>query len=87
MSDETRSLKSQLVRLIALFVVVGVAQLTFAVLILTNGWDTYLFLMTMIAGILLNMILVISTAGSIMKKTSAGKTPMLQKQDGRIEPN
>jgi hypothetical protein len=66
MSDEKRNLKSQLARLIALFVVVGVVQLTFAVVILTRGWDTYLFLMTMIVGMILNMITIVYSANSIM---------------------
>lgn len=68
MSDEKRNLKSQLVRLIALFVVVGVAQLTFAVVILTHGWDTYWFLITMIAGMILNMIIIVYSANGIMNK-------------------
>jgi hypothetical protein len=49
-----------------LFVVVGVAQLTFSVLVLTEGWSRYWFLYIMIAGVALNTALIIYTVNSIM---------------------
>jgi hypothetical protein len=68
LSDEKRNLRSPLVRLIVLFVAVGVAQLAFAVLILIEDRSTYWFLTIMIVGMLMNMGVIVYTAGSILKK-------------------
>lgn len=70
MSGEKRggpNLTSQLVIPVALFVVVGIAQITFAVLVLTEGRSTYWFLTIMVVGMLLNMGIVY-TASSIIRR-------------------
>ena len=60
-----------------LFVVVGVAQLTFSVLVLAEGWSRYWFLNIMIAGMLLNMGIIVYSANSIMAgRNKADSVPL-----------
>jgi hypothetical protein len=72
MSDEKRGVPnptSQLVIPIALFVAVGIAQITFAVRVLTEGRSTYWFLTIMVVGMFLNMGIIVHTASSIIRTT------------------
>ncbi len=72
MSDEKRGLQnltSQLVIPVALVVVVGIAQIMFAVRVLTDGKSASWFLMIMVVGVLLNMGIIVYTVSSLIRST------------------
>ena len=75
MSDKKRGvqhLTSQLLIPIALVVVVGIAQIMFAVGVLTEGRSTSWFLTITVVGMLLNMGIIVYTASSIIRRARSG---------------
>ena len=75
MSDKKRGvqhLTSQLLIPIALVVVVGIAQIMFAVGVLTEGRSTFWFLTITVVGTLLNMGIIVYTASSTIRRARSG---------------